>query len=797
MKKLIILLLLPIIFITGAKAQSRLSGTISDPEGEALPGASVLVLSLTDSSLVKGGVTNAQGKFLIQDIENASYIFSVSSVGFETRTEQIRLDHDLEMGLIKMDAKATELQELEVTASRPFFEQRADRLIVNVQTNITSAGGSALDVLERSPGVLVNRGNNSLSLNGKDGIPVMINGKVSRLSPASLMQLLNGTSAENVEKIELITNPPAKYEAAGTGGIINIELIKRTDLGTNGSVTVNAGYGQGEKAGTSLNINHRKGNINVYGDFSFSRNHWLPTWHNSRKITDGDETSTVKSTTYREPVNTIYNGRIGLDYQFSEKTLIGGFVSGFSNLWDMDALISGSVISTSLPPSFIEIDLVEKGRFKNLMSNFNLSHQFGKERELNLDFDYLYFSDRNKTTYENFFPEMAEDNTTDGFRQTNKKTPLSILVGRLDFSVPFSEKVKLETGLTGTVSALNNEVMVRDLSDGVLVTNHAFSENSDLTEIISGLYATVDYALNDKTRINAGLRHEYSVTRLELQNQKDATNLQYGKFFPTLFASRKLGKDFGLTGSYGRRITRPSFGDLAPFFIFIDPSSFYYGNTALRPGLSDNFKIGVNYKQYMLTLDHTYEHNAIQGYQPLIMEGTSQQIFTTLNLPYIKTNSLVLSVPVEITSWWSMNLNLLGVNTELETPDKEKLKQNYYRLNLTKNFRLPSDFSIEASGFYQSGSLAGISRMGAYQSVNLGAQKKFGNDSKLRLSFSNIFGFNMNFYTDDQQGYTNHSVFQFERRIVNLAYTFPFGNENLKKKRNRATGSEDIRKRVR
>ena len=512
------------------------------------------MLSLKDSSLVKGGVTDAEGKFLIQKIENASYLLSVSSVGFKTRSEPVSIESDMETGVIKMETGATELQELEVTASRPFFEQKADRLIVNVQNNMSSAGGSALDVLERSPGVLVNRGNNSLSLNGKDGILVMMNGKVSRLSLSSVMQLLSGTSAENIEKIELITNPPAKYEAGGKGGIINIVLVKRTDFGTNGSVTVNAGYGQGEKTGTSLNINHRKGKMNVYGDFSFSRNHWLPTWHNNRTIKTEEETLTIKSSIAREPVNTIYNGRIGLDYQFSERTMAGGFVSGFPNLWDMDAHISSSAAGGTTPPSFVETDLRETGRFKNLMSNFNLSHKFGKNMEVDFNLDYLYYADRNETTYDNFFPERTDGLTTDGFRQTNKKTPVSIWVSSLDFSVPLSEKIKLETGFQGTFSALNNEVLVRDLLDGNLVADEAFSENSALRESIVGFYSSLNYSLDNKTQINAGLRYEYSETSLQLQNKKSGADLRYGKLFPTFFASRKLGKETALQASYGRRI---------------------------------------------------------------------------------------------------------------------------------------------------------------------------------------------------------------------------------------------------
>lgn len=797
MKRIIALIFITILSVVVVKAQIRFSGQVLDNENQVLLGANVLLLKVQDSTLVKGGITDGKGMFLLANVQRGSYLFSIRSIGFETQYQPISLEEDLDMGMIKMKTIATELDELVVTADKPFFEQKIDRMVVNVQNSLTTAGGSALDVLERSPGVLVNRGTNSLSLNGKEGIIILINGKESRQSMSSILQLLNGTSADNIEKIELITNPPAKYEAEGNGGVINIQLIKRTDLGTNGSVGISAGYGQGEKAGTNLNVNHRKGKVNVYGDFSFSRNHWLPSWYNYRRIADETEVITIESTTYREPIKTIYNGRIGVDYQLSDKTMVGGFLSGFSDLWDMDARIVGSTFSSIQAPSFVEIDLVEKGRFKHLMGNFNISHQFGNKSKMNFDLDYLYYGDRNKTTYDNFPAHNTSNHPQGGaFRQTNKDTPINIWVGSLDFTHPFSDQFQLETGLKVTTSTLTNDVLVKDLYNGEMVVDESFSENSRLDEKIGGVYASVNYSFDEKTKANLGLRYEHSETSLHSQNENNVVDLTYNNLFPTFFLSRKLAKETSVQLSYGRRITRPSYTDLAPFFIFLDPSTFFYGNTSLTPAISDNIKVGLNFRQYLLSLEHTHESNAIQYYQPVIIEETNQQVFTTMNLNYKNTSSLVLSIPVEFTRWWSLHVNLLGVRSQLETQELEKRNLNYYRINMTKNFKLPADFSIEFSGFYQSESLNGISRMGAYQNVNMGVQKKFSNDSKLRFSFNNIFGYNIQYYTDGGEGYFNEAEFRFERRIFYLSYLFNFGNEKLKSKRNRSTGSDDIKNRI-
>lgn len=797
MKRIVILTFFTLFSMVVAKSQVKLNGIVVNQEEQGLPGANVLLLRVQDSTLVKGGITDGKGIFVLDNVQRGSYLFSIRYIGFETQYQPISLEEDLDMGMIKMKVIATELDEVMVTADIPLFEQKIDRMVVNVQKSLTSAGGSALDVLERSPGVLVNRGTNSLSLNGKEGITILINGKESRQSLNSILQLLNGTSADNIEKIELITNPPAKYEAAGIGGVFNIQLIKRTDLGTNGSIGINAGYGQGEKVGASLNVNHRKGKVNVYGDLSFSKNHWHPSWYNYRRVVDEDEVITIESTTYREPTKTIYNGRIGVDYQLSDKTMVGGFLAGFSDLWDMDARIEGSAFSSIQAPSFVEIDLVEKGRFKNLMGNLNISHQFGSKSKMNFDMDYLYYVDRNKSTYENFSAHNTSNHPQgDGFRQTNKDTPINIWVGSLDFTHSFNDQLQLETGLKVTTSSLTNDVIVKDLYNSEMVVDESFSENSKLDEKIGGVYASVNYSFDEKTKANLGLRYEHSETNLHLHNKNNVVDLTYNKLFPTFFLSRKLAKETSVQLSYGRRITRPSFTDLAPFFIFLDPSTFFYGNTSLTPAISDNIKVGLNFKQYLLSLEHTHENNAIQYYQPVLYEGTNQQVFTTLNLNYKNTSSLVLSIPIDFTRWWTMNVNILGVRSQLETQELEKRDLNYYRINMSKNFKLPADFSIELSGFYQSESLNGISRMGAYQNVSMGVQKKFSNDSKLRFSFNNIFGYNIQYFTDGGEEYFNEAEFIFESRIFNLSYLFNFGNEELKSKRNRSTGSDDIKNRI-
>ena len=281
------------LFSLTANAQYRLTGTVVDEQAEGLPGVNVMVLDAVDSSLVKGAVSDINGQFELPGLAGQSYVVALRYIGFETKYQAVTLQQDTDLGVVTLQTASTALEEVVVTAKKPFYEQKIDRLVVNVEDSPSNAGATALEVLERSPGVQVDRVNNELALNGKKEVMVMIDGKMSRQSADALMQMLNSMNAGNVAKIELITNPPAKYEAAGTGGIINIQTISSVELGTTGSINVNAGYGDGEKSGVSGSFSNQKEKVSLFGDFSFNRDHTSQLVTNERVIRKADRKSVV------------------------------------------------------------------------------------------------------------------------------------------------------------------------------------------------------------------------------------------------------------------------------------------------------------------------------------------------------------------------------------------------------------------------------------------------------------------------------------------------------------------------
>ncbi|HET6995131.1 MAG TPA: TonB-dependent receptor, partial [Chitinophagaceae bacterium] len=308
-------------------AQSKIRGHVTDMNDKPIAGATVLMLNSADSVLVKGTVTSNTGQYFFDNVTTGRYFISSSYVGFSPvsiATFQVTSNNvELDQGVVKLEPLSSALANVTVTAKRPLYEQRPDRLTINVANSITAAGNTALEVLERSPGVVVNRQNNTIAIQGKEGVNIMINGKLTYMPASAVMQLLDGMSAGNIDKIELITTPPANFDAEGKAGYINIILKQNNNFGTNGSFSGTLGYGQGWVTQANLNFNHRKGKVNIYGDFSYSRvKSEFPALGYTRISNNGDIYETYGKISRMDTTRN-HNVRLGLDYQLTNRTIIG------------------------------------------------------------------------------------------------------------------------------------------------------------------------------------------------------------------------------------------------------------------------------------------------------------------------------------------------------------------------------------------------------------------------------------------------------------------------------------------
>ncbi|QNA46233.1 outer membrane beta-barrel family protein [Lacibacter sediminis] len=789
-----------------AKSQSKIQGRLQAQEQKLvdISGASILLLKASDSVLVKGTVSNSSGKFSFDNIQKGKYLLHCSHTGYtEMYIDLSDLSKDTDLGVITLKPVAENLGTVVVTGKRPMFEQKIDRMLINVKNSATSAGGTVLDVLEKSPGVIVNRGTGAVSLNGKDGVMVMINGKLSYIPQEAILQMLNGINSSNVERIEIITVPPAKYDAGGNAGYINIVLLSNPDEGFNGSYTLSMGVYKGNFPTASVNFNYRKKQVNFYGGYTFSKDEQLQRFENFRKITSANSTKESKMISERDPFQRNHNARLGVDYNIGKKTILGALVSGYDNKWSMTAKNTAVYSTNSSVDTSVVIDNSEINNWKNLMGNINLQHNVKAGVEFTINADYLYYYNRNPTDYFNQYYNgsgsfLGDEKTTSG-----KTTIIKLFVAQFDYSKKFNESIAIQWGVKGVSSRFTNDVLVAKLVQNTWEPDGRFTANYFLKESIGAAYVSMDKRINAKTEMKAGLRYEYTESNLGSETKPNIVDRKYGNLFPTFYINHRMNENNSINFSYNRRINRPTFNQLAPFLIFFDPKTFISGSPAVQPSFTDAVKVDYTLKKVLFSVSYSYEKNSIARFLAETNPVDNSQIITAQNLNYMNLFFVSVSFPLKITKWWNSQLNVSGNRSEIAAiinKQKAGFSQVFVNISGSQQFTLPKQFSVELSGFFQSKSFVfGADVVKPYGLMNIALQKKWKDNSQsLVLGVDNVFN-SFRFRTSlavPGQNIESRGDYLFTQRWYKISWTQRFGNKVLKDKRSRNTASDEERKRV-
>jgi hypothetical protein len=778
-------------------AQATLSGMVVDESSAPVPYADLRLIAGADAS-VRTGITDARGGFRFEGLRAGDYRLQVARIGFRP--------HVLDLTLAEADRRhlpplvlGQEVQEMEgisVEARRSLYEHRGDRLLVNVANSPALAGTSALQVLERSPGVIVDRASNSISMVGKQGVRVMVNGKQSYVPADALLQYLSGMAADNIEKIELITSPPANLDAEGNAGYINIVLKRNPDDGVQGSVNLSGGYGQGEMGKGSGYVDVRRGALGVFVNYSFLWEAQAQYWNNFRTVRRDGVVTETPTLTERDPVQRNHDLRAGLEYEIADGTVLGGLVGAFDNRWSMTARNRLRMITDGHPVSAVDLANDEVNLWRHAMANLNLRRELGSGT-LRFDLDYLRYSNDNPTTYDNEHTDLATGTMVHERMVSGKDTPLSILVGSADLTRSVG-KWELGTGVKGAFSRLTNTTQFHGPVDDWF-SDAGFASRSTLRENALALYATANVTPAQGTSAKFGLRYEHTDSNLGSLEERNIVDRRYGSFFPSAVLSHDLNENHRLSASYTRRITRPSFRDIAPFIYFLDPYTFFSGNAGLQPAIVNTARVDLSRGSVLGALQYAWEDSSIVRFQSRLLPGRNIQVMYPANFSRTNTASAVLTVPVRLADPWSTQNTAMLVRQEVRALRSEipvTMRTTSFRFNSSQSFDLPGKLTAEASGFYQSGSRWGAVEWDPVWSVDLGVKRSMRGGSTVTVTLGDVFDSLQYFGTTGAPGETLHlrQEFDFSHRAIRISYSTVFGGEA--RQASRTTASEEERARA-
>ena len=785
-------------------SQGIIQGKVSDNQSKGIPFASVLLKSESDSSLVKGAITDESGAYVFSDIPKGEYFVESFFMGYAKSYTPVFNFSGMEtedLVPITLTEEAQNLDEVTVSATKPLFEMEMGKMVVNVSNSVTAAGLSVIDVLERSPGVLVNRQGNSLSLSGKDGVVILMNGKRFRMPVEAAYQMLAGLNSSDVEKIEIMTVPPSNYDADGDAGFINVVMKRDNGLvGTNGSLTLGQGYGSGYNGNLSVSINHQGPKFSWFGLLSSTYVDQVQEYEQFRGNNNGFEDINID--TERESINTrkALNYQAGFDYQIGKNTILSALVSGYENRSNASASNNTNSVYSISQDTLATMATLEENYWSHIMGNINLQHTFQNGQVLSANLDYLTYKNSNPTWYStNYFTESNDLFRSEDIR-ISKDTPIDFWVADLTHSMKIGESVTVDSGIKGTFSNLTNLVIFEEQLDSEWVFNPTYSSDAVLKEDILAAFTSAKIAFDKKTTLNAGLRYENTKTNLTSVTGEAIVSRNYGDFFPTVFLSRKINTDNNVQISYGRRITRPSFNQMAPFVIFSDPFTLFAGNENILPTYTNSIKTDYSRKGWIFSVQYSLDKNIIVPYQPTLDEESNTLFLKTDNIDQSQTVAMIVAFPLQISPWWEMQNNLTAnyqkVNSTLNG-ETYAVDQMASQITSTNTFRLPKKYTIELLGYYSSPVISGYFNLLPRGFVNLGIQKVFDKAGVLRVSCNDIFETTqLRWNSFDGANIDFSGRYKFEKRVFMATYTYKFGNNKVKGTRTRAVGSQAEQRRV-
>lgn len=800
MKKLLLALIL-LCFETITAQEQTMSGSIQSKKDNNISNVSVLLFQAGENTLQKTTLTDKTGRFSFLDIPNGNYYIQITVLGFEEyKSETIIKNTDIvTLPPITLKETTYELAEVVVKSKKPIIQVLADKTVFNVQNTLSATGITGFELLRKAPGIIIDN-NNNIIVEGKTGVLIYIDGKQSYLTGSELINFLKTLQSNDIDSIEIITQPSSKYDAAGNAGILNIKLKKNKKFGTNGNASSGLNVGRYLTTVNSLSLNSRDKKSNIYGNYSnrFGDTYDFINIFREQGTTVFDSRSKTKNTTNAN------NIKLGYDYYANTKNTFGIIVSGNfnnnSNLTDTRTPIRQ--LNSTINDSILVAKNSGKDKSYNLYSNINYKYEDTTGVTLNMDIDYGKYNNQK----ENYQPNTyfaADESTVLNEKNSFQNTPVTIDIAtfKADYEQNFW-KGKLGVGGKTSFVKTDNTLDFFNVVSNIQTLDPNRSNQFIYNENVNAAYINYNRTIS-KFNFQFGLRVENTVSDGELiaviSNNNEQVKRNYTDWFPSggITYNRNEKNTFALI--YSRRIERPNYQSLNPFEFQLDELSFVRGNPFLKPQYADNFKFSHTFN-YKLNSNISFTRVTDYFAQVIEVSGSSKSFLTSRNVANEEVINFGISCPFDVKKWWNVFLSINAFQSKYIATNEAfiSIKQQTLSLYGQNNFTLPHGIMMEVSGWFNSPSIwGGTFRTKSIGSIDVAFQKQFLNKKfTARLAFSDIL------YTSPWNGETQYYFVKItgdggnDSRQVRFNLTYNFGNDAVKKSRQRETGLEAEKNRI-
>jgi len=803
-----------ILFCTLSLVSSKLFAQVTGQvtaDDKPLAAATISLLKVRDSALIKLTVADADGKFVFDKTNNGKYIIAINNIGYQIYYSKVFIIDEQHPSInlatiVLQPATTATLSSVLVIAKKPLIERKADRTIVNVDAFISNTGSNALEVLEKSPGVQVDN-NDEISLKGKSGVAIYIDDKPTYLSGADLANYLKSLPASMLDKIEIMTTPPAKYDAAGNAGIINIKTKKNKTKGFNGNLSISARQGIYGDSRNSFNFNYRYNKFNLFGNIAPSGGKsfddlTIKRWYVNP---DGSPQSSFSQLTNIVRSYTGVNTKLGVDFSLNKKTILGFVYSNVTRPSNEKRYNDGSFFNTQkVMDSIILADNHEKEKFKNNSYNVNYRYQFDSVgKELSIDVDYINYNTNNNQLFKNYSYTSANILKTSDELSGSLPSNLDIYSFKTDYTLPFKKKSKFETGVKASYISTDNIAAYFTTVNNSTTPDYEKTNHFIYKENINAAYVNFSTEIK-RFSLQLGLRAENTISEgHQLGNvvKPDSSfKKNYTNLFPTVFASYKLDSNTNaINFSYSRRIDRPYYADLNPFISPLDKFTYYAGNPFLNPQFTHHFELAHVYKN-MLTTSFSFDHIKDEMDETIELQGNTF-ISRTGNIGKKDVASISMDATLKPTKWWTLlpfvNYVYLHTQSKIYT-ENVNTKSGFWSGTITNQFAFTKGWSMEMLTRGRSRIIDGQFNLKPTAIINISAQKKILKDKgSVKINCQDIFRTRSNEgYINSLKGGSGFYTNFFDSRAIVLAFSYRFSKGAKAKEVRNTGGAESEQNRV-